>query len=90
MRQAAATTRPIYGAGSGRVLALIVGLIAVTCGCRQPSGCVDRPMEPESRGAVIGGLSLSLPDGFFRKAHEQSREPLLNIPNAFTDQVFAS
>jgi hypothetical protein len=39
---------------------------------------------------VIGGLSLSLPNGFVRKAYERSREPLLNIPGQSTDQVFAS
>jgi hypothetical protein len=90
MRQTAATMRGGASAGRGRALVLIAGLIAAACGCRQPSGRVDHAAEPESRGALVGGLSFSLPEGFVRKVYEKTKEPLLNIPHAFTEQVFAS
>jgi hypothetical protein len=74
---------------TGRVLTLVLlSLAATECGRRQGPARVD-PGTNASR-VVIGGLSFSLPDGFVRKAYEESREPVLDIPGQFTEQVFAS
>ncbi|MFB3827949.1 MAG: hypothetical protein ACE15B_14350 [Bryobacteraceae bacterium] len=67
-----------------RVPAVVTGLMAASCGFR------EAPARPEVHHTLIANLSIPLPGGFVRKALEKSREPLLNIPGAFTDQVFAS
>jgi hypothetical protein len=73
----------------GRSLTLVLlSLVAAACGQR------EGPVRGDSRTAakrfVVGGLSLSVPDGFARKANERSREPLFNIPGESTEQVFVS
>jgi hypothetical protein len=64
-----------------RTLALTLVFLSIAA----LDGCRGRPAR-----VVIGGLSLSVPDGFVRKAYERSREHVRDIPGAFTDQVFAS
>jgi hypothetical protein len=64
---------------SDRALTLAFLTIAAAAGCRA---------QPPR--AVIDGMSFALPAEFVRKAYERSRERVLDIPGAFTDQVFAS
>jgi len=71
---------------ANRALTLFLLSIALGFGCRERTA----PEDPKANRVVIGGLSLSLPEGFVRKEFQRSREPVLNIPGQSTDQVFAS
>jgi len=72
----------------GALPLVLLALAAAVCGRREGQARGD-PGTATGR-VTIGGLSLSLPPGFVRQAYEESREPQLDIPGQFVDQVFAS
>jgi len=84
MARVVVTPAPVF-MRARRALALVLLSMAAGCGCRERWARED----PKANRVVIGGLSLSLPDGFVRKAYQRSRE-VLNIPGQSTEQVFAS
>jgi len=78
------------GVRSARATATVVLLSLGVTACSQRQGPVRGDPKAAGQRFVVGGLSLSVPDGFTEKANERSREPLRNIPGETTEERFVS